>query len=164
MTGKDTLDTKPENAGNELSSDTGVDPESKSDAAKVPQSDGRHAVLFVDDEPPMLMALARAFRLEEFDAITAESADEALEVLESRSVSVVISDYRMPGTNGVELLEMVNIRYPKIIRILLTGAASAEPVVKAINDGSLYKCVPKPWEDDALRQIIKVAIARFEST
>lgn len=110
-------------------------------------------ILFVDDEPNILRALRRLFIDEDnYELFIAESGDEGLEILErEEGVCVVVSDYRMPGMNGVEFLSKVHERWPQTIRIVLSGYADTASVVEAINIGHIYKFIPKPWNDDELR-------------
>lgn len=117
-------------------------------------------ILFVDDEPNILKALRRLFIDEDdYELMIAESGDEGLKILEQEdNVSVVVSDYRMPGMNGVEFLSKVHERWPKTIRIVLSGYADTASVVEAINIGHIYKFIPKPWNDDELRVNISNAV------
>ncbi|HEY4058103.1 MAG TPA: response regulator [Kofleriaceae bacterium] len=83
------------------------------------------AILFVDDEPTVLRSLARLFRATGYDVLTAASGAAALEVLATHHVAVIVSDHRMPGMVGTELLALVAARYPTCGRILLTGDMGA---------------------------------------
>ena len=117
-------------------------------------------ILFVDDEPNVLRSLRRLFMDEDnYELFIAESGAEGLEILEQeQGVCVVVSDYRMPGINGVEFLRQVHERWPKTIRIVLSGYADTASVVEAINIGHIYKFIPKPWNDDELRINIANAV------
>lgn len=118
-------------------------------------------ILFVDDEPNVLRALRRLFMDEDrYELLIADSGAEGLQVLEQQdgAVCVVVSDYRMPGMNGVEFLSQVNERWPKTIRIVLSGYADTAAVVEAINVGHIYKFIPKPWNDDELQVNIANAV------
>ena len=84
----------------------------------------RRTVLLVDDEKNVRSALRRALRHESCEILEAESAAEALRLLESRPVAVVVSDESMPGMSGTELLARVRAEYPETFRIILTGHAS----------------------------------------
>ncbi len=121
-----------------------------------------HTVLFVDDEKSVLKALKRSFIDEDYCVLTAENAQEAFDLLSRNRVSLIISDYRMPGITGTEFLSKVMDRDPSIIRILLTGAAETKVVMVAIDDGILYKYITKPWDDDELRLTVKLAITQYE--
>jgi DNA-binding NtrC family response regulator len=118
----------------------------------------QHKVLFVDDEPSVIKALKRAFHKESYEILTADSAEEALEILERESVDVVVSDEQMPGMTGCELLAIVCKRFPDTIRIILTGHASLEVVIRAINEGQIYRFFTKPWNDVDLAITIRQAL------
>lgn len=119
-------------------------------------------ILFVDDEENILNALKRLFREEDYEVLTASSGEEGLRVLEaSPAVQVVISDYRMPGMNGASFLRAVSQRRPDAVRILLSGYADLAAVVEAINNGNIYRFIPKPWNDDELRMSVANAVERY---
>jgi FixJ family two-component response regulator len=118
-------------------------------------------ILCVDDEKNVLRALKRAFLDEDYEILTAESAEEALDIISREEVQLVISDYRMPGQNGVEFLREVCRRRPETVRIVLSGYADAAAIVSAINEGQIYKFIPKPWDDDELKMSIDNALERY---
>lgn len=118
-------------------------------------------ILCVDDEPNVLSALKRLFMDEPYTVLTATSAQEGLEQLVHNKVQIVISDYRMPVTNGVEFLREVRQRWPDTVRIVLSGYADTSSIVSAINEGEIYKFIPKPWNDDELKMSISNAIERY---
>jgi two-component system NtrC family sensor kinase len=116
-------------------------------------------ILCVDDEINVLKALRRLFMDEDYDISMVESGEEGLAFLAKEpNVDVVISDYRMPGMNGVDFLQKVFERWPDTIRIVLSGYADTASVVAAINEGRIYKFVPKPWNDVELKNSIAKAI------
>lgn len=120
-------------------------------------------ILCVDDERNVLRALERIFLDDDFAIITAGSGEEGLVALqENPDIQLIISDYRMPGMNGVEFLKRVCEIRPDTVRIVLSGYADTAAVVAAINEGQIYKFVPKPWNDDELRQTVIKAIETFE--
>lgn len=119
-------------------------------------------ILCVDDERNVLRALERIFLDFDYEIITASSGEEGLELLNaSPQVQVVISDYRMPGMNGVDFLKEVFRTHPETIRIVLSGYADTAAVVAAINEGKIYKFIPKPWNDDELRVTVANALETF---
>jgi DNA-binding NtrC family response regulator len=118
----------------------------------------QHKVLFVDDEPNVTKALKRALRGEHYDILTADSADEALEILARESVDVVVSDENMPGMTGSEFLAIVCDKYPDSIRIILTGQGSLEVAMQAINNAQIYRFFTKPWNDVDLAITIRQAL------
>lgn len=120
-------------------------------------------ILCVDDERNVLRALERLFLDEDYEIVTCASGEEGLQELESgEEFQIVISDYRMPGMNGVEFLKQVYTRWPETVRIVLSGYADAGAIVDAINHGHIYKFIPKPWNDDELRVTIVNSVERFE--
>ncbi len=121
-------------------------------------------VLCVDDERNVLKALRRLFMDEEdYEIIIAESGEEGLEILRNDDeISLVISDYRMPGMNGVDFLSKVYEGWPDTVRIVLSGYADTAAVVEAINLGRIYKFIPKPWNDEELKSNVAVALQHRE--
>lgn len=120
-------------------------------------------ILCVDDERNVLRALERIFLDDDYEVVTAGSGDEGLEIMaeSGNSFQVVISDYRMPVMNGVEFLKEVYERWPYTVRIVLSGYADAGAIVAAINDGHIYKFIPKPWNDEELRVTIQNCLERY---
>lgn len=122
----------------------------------------RYRLLFVDDEPNVLKSLRRVFRQENYDIQTASNADEALAILETQSCQLMITDYKMPGMSGADLLREVKSRHPDTIRILLTGQADTDAVMAAIKDGAVYKFILKPWNDDDLRVTVALGLEQYD--
>ncbi|HQQ95065.1 MAG TPA: response regulator [Bacteroidia bacterium] len=115
-------------------------------------------VLYVDDEENNLQAFKASFR-RYFNIFTATSVDEGKEVLKEQEIQVLITDQRMPGAQGTDLLAQAVIDYPDQIRILLTGYSDMEAIKDAINRGQIYQYIQKPWNDGQLRSIIENAYA-----
>ena len=109
-----------------------------------------HTVLFVDDEVNILRAVQRLMRNEPCEVATASRGAEALEILDSRSVQVVVTDQRMPEMSGVDLLSAIRDRQPDIVRMMLTGYTEMNIAVEAINRGEIYRLITKPWNDEEL--------------
>jgi ActR/RegA family two-component response regulator len=114
-------------------------------------------LLLVDDEENILSALIRMLRRDGYRILTATGADDALDVLGRNDVQVVISDQRMPGTSGTELLSKVKEMYPDTVRMVLSGYTDLAAVTAAINEGAIYKFLTKPWNDEELRLQIRDA-------
>ena len=125
-------------------------------------SQGRYRILLVDDEPNVVASLRRVFRNENYDVLSALSGEEALGILDEMPIQVVISDFRMPGMHGGDLLRRVREKHPECIRMLLTGYGDTETVMGAIQDGAVYKFMLKPWNDDDLRVTVALALEQFE--
>jgi DNA-binding NtrC family response regulator len=122
-------------------------------------------VLVVDDEPSVCHALSRALATEGYKVLTAESGVEALRLLHDQPVQVIISDQRMPELSGIDLLKLVRVRYPRVVRIMLTGDKDPETTIRSINEGEVYRFIRKPWRNADLRAIVHFAFgARAEST
>ena len=114
-------------------------------------------IVIVDDEEAILETMTFTF-MDEYEVLTTSDPMQALQILgDNAPVAVVITDQRMPGMTGVELLREVYERYPDTVRIILTGFADSEATIKAINDGHIYGYINKPWEPDELKTIVRRA-------
>jgi response regulator RpfG family c-di-GMP phosphodiesterase len=120
----------------------------------------RERVLVVDDEPHVLSALRRALHKCGFEILTAPAVPQALEVLAAEPVDVIISDMRMPGQTGAELLARARQMAPDAVRILLTGHADMQATLDAVNEGEVFRFLTKPWEDALLIQAIRDGLDR----
>jgi DNA-binding NtrC family response regulator len=119
-------------------------------------------ILIVDDEPHILKALNRTLVGEGYEIMTAASGDEALELVRRYKFKVVISDERMPGMYGSELLSTISVRQPEVVKMLLTGYASVEAAIRAVNEGEICRFLVKPWDDFELKMAIRMAIERYD--
>lgn len=121
-------------------------------------------ILCVDDERNVLKSLRRLFMDEEdYEILIAESGEKGLEILgEEPDIKLVVSDYRMPGMNGVDFLSKVYEGWPDTIRMVLSGYADTASVVEAINLGRIYKFIPKPWNDEELKSAVAMALQHQE--
>jgi len=122
----------------------------------------QYSILIVDDEPNVLNAFQRVLRREPYTLMTAQGGEEGLTLLEAREVSLVISDYNMPGMNGLDFLKTVKQLYPHILAIMLTGQAEIQIAVQAINEAGVYKFIQKPWDDDDLKVTILRAVESMD--
>jgi diguanylate cyclase (GGDEF)-like protein len=118
------------------------------------------SVLVVDDEPAVLHTLHRQL-LPHFDVVTAPHALAARAILAQRSIDIILTDQRMPGMSGVQLLEWVAQNHPSTIRLLMTGFTELEDAIEAINRGHVYYYLLKPWRLDDLLQIFRNAADKF---
>lgn len=121
-----------------------------------------YKIMIVDDEPANLRLLERLFR-NDFNVLTAESGADALGLLEQHDVALILTDQRMPGMSGIELLKRTTSIRPHMVRIILTGYTDVESLVEAINSGQVYRYVTKPWNNDDLRLTVKRALAHYET-
>ena len=117
-------------------------------------------LLFVDDEPSILSALRRLFRPHGYRIFVAESGAAGLTILEQETIDLVISDMRMPEMDGASFLKQVRARWPKVMRILLTGYADINSTVSAINEGEIYRYIAKPWDDNEILSTVREATER----
>ncbi|MEO1235462.1 MAG: response regulator [Planctomycetota bacterium] len=121
--------------------------------------DARFRVLLVDDEQNIIASLKRLLRREGYELHTANSGPEALEVIDDTGAfDLVMSDFRMPGMTGAELLRKVRDRSPDTIRIILSGYSEVHAIIDAINDGAIYKYLTKPWNDEELKLHVRRAL------
>lgn len=119
-------------------------------------------VLYVDDEANLLSSFASLLRKERVQVSVLQQSEQIEKVLaEQGPFAVVFSDQRMPGMDGVAVLETVARVHPSTIRVLITGHADYADTVRAINQGGISHFIPKPWKDDALRKLVAENIARY---
>ncbi len=124
-----------------------------------PTSDQPKAkILFVDDEERILNALKSIFR-NRYHVFTATSGDQAFEFLQKFRVHLIVSDQRMPGMLGVELLRRAKELSPNTVRILLTGYSDLASIVGSINEGEVYRFINKPWNNQDIQGIVAEAVA-----
>ena len=121
-------------------------------------SSERPRILVVDDEEAILETMTFTFE-DEYEVRTSSDPEKALEILDREGpFAVVLSDQRMPGMSGVELVSEVCKRHPATVRIILTGFSDMDAIIQAINDGHVYSYITKPWEPDQLKQVMKQAV------
>lgn len=128
-----------------------------------PEMDSRTyvpTVLTVDDEPSVLSALRRLFRTQGYKTLQATSGADALQLLKTETVDLVISDMRMPEMDGARFLELVRQHDEHIARILLTGYADMSATIEAINRGAIHRYIAKPWDDQDLVLVVRDALER----
>ena len=120
----------------------------------------RRQILIVDDEPSILVSLESLFE-DDFQVHTCATGAEAIEILKNSSISAILSDQRMPGMTGDEFLAEAR-RISEATRILITGYADLDAVVRAVNGGQIYGYVAKPWEPIQLKTLVERAVEHFE--
>ena len=123
-----------------------------------------YAVLYVDDEPKARQYFVESFE-DDFPVYTAANAGEALAILEAHpsDIGVLISDQRMPGEKGVELLERARKLNPNLVRILVTAYADYQTVVDAVNSGRVFRYLHKPWDPEELLAIVNHALSYYQA-
>lgn len=121
----------------------------------------KNRILFVDDDPNILEDYKRSLR-GRFEIVTAPDGPTGLEALEARGpFEVVVSDYRMPGMNGVQFLTLVRDRSPDTVRIMLTGFADVQTAMDAVNQGHIFRFLAKPCSADQLARILLQGVEHF---
>jgi diguanylate cyclase (GGDEF)-like protein/PAS domain S-box-containing protein len=126
------------------------------------QRSRQRTLLLVDDEENIVAALRRLLRGEGWLLLSATSAEQALQLMARHEVDVILSDQRMPGMTGVELLRRAKQLYPETIRLVLSGYTELQSITDAINEGAIYKFLTKPWDDVQLRVHLHEAFAMKE--
>jgi two-component system, probable response regulator PhcQ len=121
-----------------------------------------HNVLIVDDDPSIRNLMRDALATERYRLLSADSAERALEILKRELIDVVISDDLMPGMSGSEFLSLVKNQYPNTVRIMLTGHASVEGAIRAINEGQIYHFFTKPCRVYDLAITVRKALQQNE--
>ncbi len=121
---------------------------------------GDFTLLCVDDEANILSSLKRLFRPAGYRVLTATSGEEALTLLEKEAVDLIVSDMRMPGMNGAQVLAAVRARWPETVRILLTGYADMSSTIEAINSGQLHRYIAKPWDDNEVLLVVREGLEK----
>lgn len=122
------------------------------------------AVLYVDDEPKARQYFVESFE-DEFPVYTAANAEEACAILKSRAdeIGVLVSDQRMPGEKGVDLLERARKLNPNLVRILVTAYSDYQTVVDAVNNGRVFRYLHKPWDPEELLGVLRHAIGYYRA-
>ncbi|HKI48734.1 MAG TPA: HD domain-containing phosphohydrolase [Desulfobacteria bacterium] len=118
-------------------------------------------IAFVDDEEIVLGTLRRIFEKEPYEVSTFDTPSKAILAMEEQPFWVVVSDQMMPEMDGTDFLAQVRERWPDTVRILMTGYAETDTVIRAINQGSVFRFVSKPWETRELIQIVHDAMDQY---
>jgi len=119
-------------------------------------------VLFVDDDRITLKALERAMQAEPYRSRFALSGSQALDIMDQETVDVVVTDLMMPEMDGMMLLDWVQAEYPHVIRVVLSALSDTDTILEAINNGSVYRYIVKPWNREELKITVRQALEIFE--
>lgn len=119
----------------------------------------KKSVLFIDDEKNLLATIKRQLKIHNYDVHIASTAKQAFDVLKGNNIAVIVSDQRMPNISGAELLAQIKEKYPNATRLIMSGYTDYETLEKAINQGEIYKFVPKPWNESELLTILEGAFS-----
>ena len=114
-------------------------------------------ILVVDDELPVRLARTRTLGEAGYTVVGTNSGPEALDLLQKHPVDLIISDHYMPEMSGIDLLKLVRVRHPHIVRIILTGDKDTELALRSINESEVYRFIRKPWDNSDLRTIMHFA-------
>nr|WP_178123711.1 HD domain-containing phosphohydrolase [Pseudomonas sp. WS 5059] len=119
--------------------------------------------MLIDTHPDVHDRLAQLLRLEPFELCSATTAAEALAILARQPVDLVMSAARLPDTDGATLLAQIHHAYPQTVRLLLTGETDLTLIIKAINEGQIYRYLSKPWKDEELLLALRQSLAHQHS-
>lgn len=120
-------------------------------------------VLFVDDEENVLRSIKRSLISAKFEVLTATGGAEALKILEQESIAVMVTDLKMPGMNGIDLIKLVGEKYPDVVKIVLSAYYQMSTVLSVIRSGEVFYFFTKPWKmDDDFLPILEKAIIHFK--
>lgn len=121
-------------------------------------------ILYIDDEVNNLISFKASFRLH-FNIFTATQANEAVMILiENPDIKIIFCDQRMPDISGVDLLEQIKSLFPLPVRIMITGYADIDSVIGAINKGSIFQYIKKPWKEDDILFVIEEALKFYDNS
>ncbi len=112
-------------------------------------------ILFVDDDPNILRAFSRTLRNQPYEVLTSRCADDALMILKSGHVDLMITDEFMPGMSGTGLASWVAENLPNVVRIVMTGQPNIPTMLSAVNEGHVFRILTKPCND--LELVVAIA-------
>lgn len=120
----------------------------------------RQVILLVDDEEDIRESLKALFEtcLDGVDVLTAPGGQQALDELDRRPIDLVISDYKMPGMNGLEFLQRAQKKTPSVPRILVTAFPDLDIAIRAINEANIENFFTKPFEPDQVLQVVRTLL------
>ncbi len=122
----------------------------------------KYNILYVDDEAANLRVFKSVFK-RDYKVFIAEGGAQALEIMKENDIHLLVTDQRMPGMSGVELLEQVVAEFPDMVKMILSGFSDVEDIIKAVNECGLDQYLMKPWNKEDLGKTFNKALAKFES-
>ncbi len=132
------------------------------DYQQTPEANDPPVVVIVDDEPGILLALKAILR-REYKVLATNDPAEAPDLVLANDAEVIISDQKMPGMTGVDVLRAVRKQSPRTTRIMLTGFSDREDIAASINEGEVFRFLSKPWDNDRLRAAVSDAVEAARS-
>ena len=120
-------------------------------------------ILIVDDEPNVISSLSRLLRRHKYTVQEAFSTDQAFEKIEKFDIGVIISDQKMPKCTGIEFLHEIRLKYPSIVRIILSGYTENDMLLDAINEGEIYRYIKKPWSNKELLDVVEQSFRKWRN-
>ncbi len=126
------------------------------------QKDGP-AILIVDDEEAVLMLLRHQLAGLPCTLIPTASAAEAIHILETREIAVLLSDLMMPGLDGNTVLSAARTQNPNAVSVVVTGCADLSMAIRAINEGGIWKYISKPWRREEMVHLVQEGLARYQT-
>jgi DNA-binding NtrC family response regulator len=118
----------------------------------------RYTILLVDDEPDVRAAVRRALQLPGYTILEAGDGAAALELVKERTLDAIVTDFCMPGMDGLELLLRIKLMQPEVLRVLITSRADVNLAIRALNEGAAHRFFLKPWDRVDLRGILRTAL------
>jgi len=127
-------------------------------------TDAPRTILVVDDEIGVRHSVTRVLEEAGYKVISTNNGRRALEILKEQAVDVILTDHHMPDLSGIDLLKLVRVRHPQVVRMILTADKQPETPVRSINESEVYRFIRKPWDNGDVRTIVSLAfeIARLE--
>ena len=116
-----------------------------------------YTILVVDDESSATELMGRLLRGVGYRVLTTQSPLEAITILSKQPIDILISDIEMPGINGLELVDLARREFPGVMRILLTGHSSTKSMLRAINEGQVFRYLQKPCDNNKVIETIEEA-------
>ncbi len=127
----------------------------------IPPPPEKSNILFVDDEPMILSSLNMLFK-SKYKVYLAENGFDALEIIKSVPIKVCVSDQRMPGMLGHELLRQVKEISPNTVRMLLTGYSDLDAIIGSVNAGEVFRFINKPWQGEFMLYMVKLGVEIYD--
>ena len=120
-------------------------------------TDAPRTILVVDDEIAVRHSVTRVLEEAGYKVISTNNGRRALEILKEQAVDVILTDHHMPDLSGIDLLKLVRVRHPQVVRMILTADKQPEIPVRSINESEVYRFIQKPWSNSDLRTIMHFA-------